>query len=158
MESSGGESSGRRPRNFDRDLDVDLDFDPFSRKDLRESAGLEAELGPPPFVSETPAEGARPVPPSQRRERPRARPTRRRRAPGRVPKRRSSGSETVARVLWAVPWIIVAVAIVALGGITFAGAMIVFAWIGLSELFRMTSSDRPLQIVAFAASAGMIGA
>jgi len=52
----------------------------------------------------------------------------------------------------------VAVTIVVVGGITFAAAMVVFAWIGLAELFRMTSSARPLQVVAFAAAAGMIAA
>jgi phosphatidate cytidylyltransferase len=52
----------------------------------------------------------------------------------------------------------VAIAIVVVGGLTFAGAMVVFAWIGLSEVFRMTSSYRPLQVVAFAAAAGMIAA
>ena len=157
MESGRGSD---RPRAFDRDLDVDLNFDPFAEP--------EDELEPPPFVSPTPAEGAPPVeapePRSELRERPRERPRRRERparprvrAPrGDKPRRRSGASETIARILWAVPWIVFAVTIIVLGGLTFAGAMIAFSWIGLSELFRMTASYRPLQVVAFAASAGMI--
>ncbi len=60
------------------------------------------------------------------------------------------------RILWAIPWIAVAIAIVVVGGLTFTAAMVVFSWIGLAELFRMTASQQPLQFVAFAASAGMI--
>jgi phosphatidate cytidylyltransferase len=164
MESSGGRRGRDRAREFDRDLDADLDFDPFSRKDLRESAGLDAELQPAPFVSETPAEGTAPVrpegPPPARGRRAASRPKK----PARGSKapsgkgRRSTRSETLARILWAIPWIIFAITIVVLGGLTFAAAMVGLAWIGLSELFRMTSADRPLQVVAFAASAAMIAA
>jgi phosphatidate cytidylyltransferase len=140
MESSEGRRGDDRSRAFDFDLNVELEFDRIGREEG------EGELGPPDFVSETPAEG---TPAVERRER------RPREAPRR---RRGRRSETLARILWAIPWIVVAVTIVAVGGLTFAAAMVVFSFIGLSELFRMTSSDRPLQIVAFAASAGMIAA
>ena len=169
MESSGGRKGNERPRAFDQDLNVDLHFDRFG-DDVEDEPG---ELEPPSFVRETPAEGTPPVPPErpERRAPSRGRPAgdhrrqagarggrRRSRRPAqpKQPRARSRGSETLARILWAVPWIVVAVTIVVVGGITFAGAMIAFAWIGLAELFRMTSSARPLQVVAFGAAAGMI--
>jgi phosphatidate cytidylyltransferase len=173
MESRGGRDAGGRPRAFDHDLDVDLEFVHGAGPEPR-AADSDDELGPPPFVRPTPAEGTEPVaPPGRGRGRDRARQrrppgARRRKGGGRrrrerppeepVERPRRPGSETLARILWAVPWIAVAVTIVVLGGLTFAAAMVAFAWIGLSELFRMTSADRPLQVVAFAASAGMIAA
>ncbi|MGH2925766.1 MAG: phosphatidate cytidylyltransferase [Solirubrobacterales bacterium] len=56
----------------------------------------------------------------------------------------------------AIPWIALAIFIVAVGGIPFAAAMIGFAVIGLSELFRMTRRYRPLVPVAFAVAAAMV--
>jgi phosphatidate cytidylyltransferase len=44
----------------------------------------------------------------------------------------------MSRVGVAVPWIVLAIFIVAVGGLPFALAMIAFSVIGLSELFRMT--------------------
>jgi phosphatidate cytidylyltransferase len=55
-----------------------------------------------------------------------------------------------------VPWVLLAIFIVAVGGIPFAVAMIGFAVIGLSELFRMTREYRPLVPVAFAAAAALV--
>src|SRR5215211_6700514 len=166
MESSGRRKGSERPRAFAEDLNVDLQFDRFGD----DAPAPDRELSPPSFVSETPAEGTPPV--ERRRERAqrrsrrsrgggRGRSARRRPQPrdrDRRPRARRPGSETIARILWAVPWVAVAVTIVVVGGITFAAAMVVFAWIGLAELFRMTSSARPLQVVAFAAAAGMIAA
>jgi phosphatidate cytidylyltransferase len=168
MESSGGRKGSERPREFDRDLNVDLNFwgsdAPGDPSD---------DLGPPPFVSPTPAEGTPAVPAPDERATRRKERSDRRTAPKPKPRRRPRGEppvvgdgprihpgtrETLARILWAIPWIIVAVVIVVVGGLTFAGAMVVFAWIGLSELFRMTSADKPLQIVAFITAAGMIAA
>lgn len=170
MESSGGREGNERPQAFGRDLNVDLDFDQWGEDPPERFSG---ELEPASFVSPTPAEGTPPVEEpesrdSRRRDRsdrraaprkqPRMRRARRFNPPdgGDAPRWRPSSRETLARILWAVPWIVVAVTIVVVGGLTFAGAMIVFAWIGLAELFRMTSSDRPLQVVAFVAAAGMI--
>jgi phosphatidate cytidylyltransferase len=65
-------------------------------------------------------------------------------------------SETTSRVLVAIPWVIFAIAIVAIGGTLFALAMIGFAILGLRELFRMTEATRPLLLPAYAAVAGMI--
>ena len=150
MESSGGGRGDDRSRAFDFDLNVELEFDRLGREPEREPLG--GDLEPPPFVSETPAEGAPPVRPAHQKPQPKQ--------PKRQPERkpRSARSETIARILWAIPWIAVAITIVVLGGLTFAVAMVVFAFIGLSELFRMVHEDRPLLIVAFLASAGMIAA
>jgi phosphatidate cytidylyltransferase len=62
----------------------------------------------------------------------------------------------MARVGVAVPWILLAIFIVAVGGIPFALAMIGFSVIGLSEFFRMTRRYRPMVLVALAAAAGMV--
>ena len=153
MESSGGgrdddERAGDdRPSAFDFDLNVELEFDRIGRELPREPLG--GDLEPASFVSETPVEGTPPVQPQ--RPAPQRRPAQQR-------KPRSGRSETLARILWAIPWIVVAVTIVVVGGLPFAGAMVVFAAIGLSELFRMTREEVPLEIVAILASAGMIAA
>jgi phosphatidate cytidylyltransferase len=95
----------------------------------------------------------------QRRNRPPAPPP----LPGSEPQRsrgprppRRDRSETFARVAWALPWIAIAVTIVIVGGPVFAAAMIGFAWIGLSELFRMTRDARPFIPVALVASAALV--
>jgi phosphatidate cytidylyltransferase len=77
------------------------------------------------------------------------------------PRRRESGgrrSETLARILWAVPWIVFAVVIVAAGGGVFAAAMVGLAWAAQIELFRMTARSRPFEAAAFLATLGMIAA
>jgi len=164
MESSGGRRGSDRPRAFNRDLDVDLDFDPFGKGDAAEREETRPRaLDPrlfPQDAEEEPRSQAPPAsaPGAQRgRGRPARAPRRRARAPRGQPRRRGA-SETLARILWAVPWIVVAVVIVGVGGLTFAAAMVAFAGIGLSELFRMTATDRPLAVVAFLAAAGMIAA
>jgi phosphatidate cytidylyltransferase len=65
-------------------------------------------------------------------------------------------SETSSRVVVAIPWVIFAIAIVAIGGTLFALAMIALAILGLRELFRMAEATRPLLLPAYAAVAGMI--
>ena len=115
-------------------------------------------------MSPAPAEGTPPVEEQESRDsRRRKRSDRRSEPPAqarqpRAPGPRPAVRETLARILWAVPWIVVAVAIVVVGGLTFVGAVVVFACIGLAELFRMAGSDRPLQVVAFLTAAGMIAA
>jgi phosphatidate cytidylyltransferase len=69
---------------------------------------------------------------------------------------RKDRSETFLRIAWALPWIAVAVTIVVVGGAVFAAAMIGFAWIGLSEFFRMTRDARPFIPIALAASAALV--
>jgi phosphatidate cytidylyltransferase len=87
-------------------------------------------------------------------------PRRRRRAPepegADAPGRRRSRSETLSRVVWALPWIVFAIAVIALGGGVFAVAMIAIGWGLLTEFFRMTQRARPFQLVAFAALAAMV--
>jgi phosphatidate cytidylyltransferase len=114
-----------------------MDFPPRPREAVGESAPPRARrrggAGPPVEP---------PGPPStERREAGR----------GRRPRR-----ETLARIGVAVPWIALAIFIVAVGGIPFAVAMIGFAVIGLSELFRMTRRYRPMIPVAFATAAAMV--
>jgi phosphatidate cytidylyltransferase len=65
-------------------------------------------------------------------------------------------NETTARVVVAVPWVIFAIVIVAVGDLLFTASMIGLAILGLRELFRMTDSERPLMLPAYAAVAGMI--
>jgi phosphatidate cytidylyltransferase len=62
----------------------------------------------------------------------------------------------MARVGVAIPWIVFAIVIVALGGIPFAVAMIGIAVVGIAELFRMTRRFHPLVPVAFAAAAALV--
>lgn len=66
------------------------------------------------------------------------------------------GSETLARALWSVPLIILAVVIVVAGGIVFALAMIALAVIALTELFRMADQARPFAYAGFAAAIALI--
>jgi len=77
-------------------------------------------------------------------------------APEQPRQRRRPRKETLARIGVAVPWVLLAIFIVAVGGIPFAIAMIGFAVIGLSELFRMTIRYRPIIPVAFAAAAALV--
>jgi phosphatidate cytidylyltransferase len=65
-------------------------------------------------------------------------------------------SETTARVLVAIPWIVFAIVIVAVGDALFMLAVIGFAILGLRELFRMAAPDRPLPLPAYLAVAAMI--
>jgi phosphatidate cytidylyltransferase len=127
-------------RGRGRDDDFDVDFDPLPKREPRPP-----RRSPFRFPEEEPSQQA---PPAARPSRP---------PPGEPPSgsRRPSG-ETLARIGWALPWIVFAITIVALGGLVFAGAMIVFAWIGLAELFQMTRVQRPLVPVALAAAAGMV--
>jgi phosphatidate cytidylyltransferase len=96
--------------------------------------------------------------PRPQRERPRRAATDRRPRSPREERPAPRSSETLSRVLWAVPAIVLAVAIIVVGGEVFAAAMIGFACVGMAELFQMTARARPFRLVAFAAAAGMIAA
>ncbi len=65
-------------------------------------------------------------------------------------------SETTARVVVAVPWIVVAIALVAIGGDVFALGMVVLGILGLREFFRMAQSIHPIALPGYAAVAGMV--
>jgi phosphatidate cytidylyltransferase len=64
--------------------------------------------------------------------------------------------ETAQRVLVAIPWIALAIFIVAVGGDVFMVAMIGFGVLGLRELFRMAAGSIPVTLPAYAALAGMV--
>jgi phosphatidate cytidylyltransferase len=65
-------------------------------------------------------------------------------------------SETTSRVVVAIPWVIFAIAIVAIGEGVFALSMIVLGVLGLREFFRMAEGARPIMLPAYLAVAGMV--
>lgn len=66
--------------------------------------------------------------------------------------------ETWKRILVALPWIAVAIAIIVAGGPWFAGVITILGIIGLREFFDMSSASRPMRVAAYAALVGMIAA
>ncbi len=72
------------------------------------------------------------------------------------PPPRKRRSETLMRVLWAIPAIALAVTVIVAGGDIFAVAMVLFACVGMNEFFRMTARARPFEWIGYAAAAGMI--
>ena len=137
---------------------MDFPARPGSPRPRRESPPGRSPLAPEPDAEGSEPEGRSDLPEPTGEDAPVAgggrEPSRRR--PGRPRVRR--GSETTARVLWAVPWIVFAVAIVALGGPVFAVAMVGLAWAAQIELFRMTARSRPFEAAAFVGAAAMIAA
>jgi phosphatidate cytidylyltransferase len=71
-------------------------------------------------------------------------------------KRRGPSGETLKRVLVAIPWIVFAIAITALGGVVFMAAMVMLGVIGLREFFLMARDARPLQPPGFLVVPAMI--
>ena len=65
-------------------------------------------------------------------------------------------SETTARVVVAIPWVVVAIAIVGVGGLAFTLAMVLLAILGLREFFRMAEPERPFLLPACAVAAGTV--
>jgi phosphatidate cytidylyltransferase len=65
-------------------------------------------------------------------------------------------SETTARVVVAIPWVIFAIVIVGVGGELFMGALVVLTILGLREFFRMAEPERPFLLPAYAVGAGMV--
>jgi phosphatidate cytidylyltransferase len=76
--------------------------------------------------------------------------------PGRFQRLLPEMSETTARVVVAIPWVIFAIAIVGAGGVVFAAAMIVLAILGLREFFLMAEPEAPFVLPAYAVAAGMV--
>ncbi len=66
--------------------------------------------------------------------------------------------ETAKRILVALPWAALALAIVIAGGPIFAAALVGFGVIGLREFFQMAAPARPLQWAAYLSLAGIIAA
>ena len=87
-----------------------------------------------------------------------------RRASDEKPPRRGRGlrrlipemSETTARVVVAIPWIVFAIAIVGAGGLVFTLAMIALAILGLREFFLMARPEQPITLPGYAVAAGMV--
>jgi phosphatidate cytidylyltransferase len=65
-------------------------------------------------------------------------------------------SETTARVVVAVPWVIFAIAIVGAGGLIFTVALVVLAILGLREFFLMARPEQPIMLPGYAVAAGMV--
>ncbi len=65
-------------------------------------------------------------------------------------------SETTARVVVAIPWVIFAIAIVGAGGLLFTLALVVLAVLGLREFFRMAEPEQPIMLPAYAVAGGMV--
>ena len=72
------------------------------------------------------------------------------------PPPRKRRSDTLARILWVLPWIVFAIAIVAVGDLLFAAAMVLFACAGMNEYFLMAKRARPFAPVAYVAAAAII--
>ena len=76
----------------------------------------------------------------------------RRPPPDRRPPPRSTLSDPVRRVLWAIPAIIYAVLIVSQGGIYFAAGLIPLAIVGMHELYTMADRVQPVKLAGFVAA------
>jgi phosphatidate cytidylyltransferase len=72
------------------------------------------------------------------------------------PGRRGPSGETLKRIVVAIPWIIFAITITALGGAIFMAAMVMLGVIGMREYFLMARSARPVQPAGFVAVPAMI--
>jgi phosphatidate cytidylyltransferase len=128
------ESGEQGPRRRDRFLeDADRIFGDDSRSVEPIFGDDDEALEMEPFAHEAPPE-------------PRPQPRR----------RRGPSGETLKRILVAIPWIVFAIAITALGGVVFMAAMAMLGVIGLREYFLMARSMRPVQVAGFAAVPAMI--
>jgi phosphatidate cytidylyltransferase len=78
------------------------------------------------------------------------------RPPREPPRRRPLSGETARRILVAIPWIAFAIAIVVLGDLVFALAMVGIGLLCLREYFLMTEPLRPVQAAAYIALPAMI--
>jgi phosphatidate cytidylyltransferase len=122
------------PRRRDRFLDeADRIFGDDSRSVDPIFGDEDDELEMEPFPSETPPQ---PEPEPRRR--------------------RGPSGETLKRIAVAIPWIVFAIAITALGGAVFAAAMVMLGVICLREYFLMARSARPVQAAGFIAVPAMI--
>ena len=65
-------------------------------------------------------------------------------------------SETAARVIVVIPWIVLAVFFIAVGGAAFMLLLIALGVLGVREFARMAADARPLAVPAYLAVAGMV--
>ncbi len=85
-------------------------------------------------------------------EEPAPKPARKR--PARRPRRRTG--ETLKRVLFAIPWVILTIAIVVAGGLVFALAMVGVGVLCLREYLAMTEEARPIGLAAYVSVAALV--
>ncbi len=78
------------------------------------------------------------------------------RPPREPPRRRPLSGETARRIVVAIPWIAFAIAIVVLGDLVFAVAMVGIGLLCLREYFLMTEPLRPVQMAAYIALPAMV--
>jgi len=79
--------------------------------------------------------------------------------PPRPPRKRRRGAgsgETAKRILFAIPWVIFAIAITVAGGLVFTIAMIGIGVLCLREYLAMTGAMRPVERAAYIAVAALI--
>ncbi|MSO40518.1 MAG: hypothetical protein EXQ70_01225 [Solirubrobacterales bacterium] len=114
--------------------------DPFGSSSDEPFAESSDELKPASFTNE-PQQEPEPVPEEGVRR------------GGLMPRIRS---ETTLRILWAIPLIIAAIAIVVIDGTAFTATMLVLGCLGLREFFRMTELTRPLLPPAYAGLTAMV--
>lgn len=80
--------------------------------------------------------------------------------PPRPPRKRRRGGkasgETAKRILFAIPWIIVTIAITVAGGIVFTLAMVAVGALCLREFFGLTEELRPIQRAGYVAVPALI--
>ncbi len=76
---------------------------------------------------------------------------------GSVDASRFSSTGLTSRLVVAVPGVILAIAVVALGGVAFALVLAVIAALGLYELYSLTAAARPLRWAGYLGSLAMIG-
>ncbi len=72
------------------------------------------------------------------------------------PRRRMLSGETARRILFAIPWIIFAIAITVIGGLPFSVAMIAIGALCMREYLAMTGSLRPVEPAAYIALIALI--
>jgi len=75
----------------------------------------------------------------------------------RVRRERGTG-ETLNRVLWALPWAALAIAIIVAGGAIFAAILVGIGAICMLEFFQMAKVARPVRGVAILGMAGLVAA
>jgi phosphatidate cytidylyltransferase len=112
--------------------------------------GREEEARPRGFDFERAAdlfEGLDDEPTAEERRRPASRPPRR---------RNPLRGETARRILVAIPWIAFAIAIVVVGDLVFAAAIVGIGILCLREYFLMTAPLRPVQMAAYIAVPAMV--
>jgi phosphatidate cytidylyltransferase len=64
----------------------------------------------------------------------------------------------MARILWALPWIVLVIVVIIVGGLPFAAVVVALAAIAMLELFRMARDYEGFRLVSILVAAGMVAA